>query len=320
MSITRVWIAGAGGRLGSALYHRFSGNTDYKLVTSDRDVPIEDAREAGRFADLNHPDVIINCAGLTDVRACEEKPEEAYKINAIGARNLAVAARRIDAKLIQISTDDVFDGDDDAALCEFDDAHPTTMYGKSKYAGEKLVRELTDKHVIVRSSWLYGVGSYDFVDRVLDNAKKDGKVVLPEDEISSPTSADALAGFIECLMHTREFGLYHASCDGSCSRAEWAREILRLNGMDNIPVISAAENTELRPRFTLLDNMMLRITRSVSDAGLEDRACGLFQHEKGRCAPSERSEREKENRSDNADLYCADCGRHSGYCAACRRV
>ena len=102
MSITRVWIAGAGGRLGSALYHRFSGNTDYKLVTSDRDVPIEDAREAGRFADLNHPDVIINCAGLTDVRACEEKPEEAYKINAIGARNLAVAARRIDAKLIQI--------------------------------------------------------------------------------------------------------------------------------------------------------------------------------------------------------------------------
>ena len=90
--------------------------------------------------------------------------------------------------------------------------------------------------------------------------KKDGKVVLPEDEISSPTSADALAGFIECLMHTREFGLYHASCAGSCSRAEWAREILRLNGMDSIPVISAAENTELRPRFTLLDNMMLRIT------------------------------------------------------------
>lgn len=319
MSITRVWIAGAGGRLGSALYHRFSGNTDYKLVTSDRDVPIEDAREAGRFADLNHPDVIINCAGLTDVRACEEKPEEAYKINAIGARNLAVAARRIDAKLIQISTDDVFGGDDDAALCEFDDAHPTTMYGKSKYAGEKLVRELTDKHVIVRSSWLYGVGSYDFVDRVLDNAKKDGKVVLPEDEISSPTSADALAGFIECLMHTREFGLYHASCDGSCSRAEWAREILRLNGMDHIPVISAAENTELRPRFTLLDNMMLRITGLYQMPDWKTALADYFSTKKGG-ATSERSEREKENRSDNADLYCADCGRHSGYCAACRRV
>ena len=239
---TRVWIAGASGRLGSALSHRFGGNTAYKLVTSDRDVAVEDVSVVGRFADINHPDVIINCAGLTDVQACEENPEEAYKINAIGARNLATAARRIDAKFIQISTDDVFGGDEDKAFCEFDDPHPTTMYGKSKYAGEKLVRELTDKHVIVRSSWLYGVGSYDFVDRVLDTAAKEGAV------------------FIDCLMHSREYGLFHASCDGSCSRAEYAREILRLAGKENVPVTSASENTALRPRFTLLDNMMLRIT------------------------------------------------------------
>ena len=257
---TRVWIAGASGRLGSALSHRFGGNTAYKLVTSDRDVAVEDVSVVGRFADINHPDVIINCAGLTDVQACEANPEEAYKINAIGARNLATAARRIDAKFIQISTDDVFGGDEGKAFCEFDDPHPTTMYGKSKYAGEKLVRELTDKHVIVRSSWLYGVGSYDFVDRVLDTAAKEGAVHLPGDEISSPTSAEALAGFIDCLMHSREYGLFHASCDGSCSRAEYAREILRLAGKENVPVTSASENTALRPRFTLLDNMMLRIT------------------------------------------------------------
>ena len=89
---TRVWIAGASGRLGSALSHRFGGNTAYKLVTSDRDVAVEDVSVVGRFADINHPDVIINCAGLTDVQACEENPEEAYKINAIGARNLATGA------------------------------------------------------------------------------------------------------------------------------------------------------------------------------------------------------------------------------------
>ena len=87
-----------------------------------------------------------------------------------------------------------------------------------------------------------------------------GAVHLPEDEISSPTSAEALAGFIDCLMHSREYGLFHASCDGSCSRAEYAREILRLAGKENVPVTSASENTALRPRFTLLDNMMLRIT------------------------------------------------------------
>ena len=257
---TRVWIAGAGGRLGSALCHRFDRNTECKLVTSDRDVPVEDGRKVGRFADLNHPDVIINCAGLTDVRRCEECPEEAYKINALGARNLAVAARRIDAKLIQISTDDVFDGTAGAALCEFDDAHPVTMYGKSKYAGEKLVRELTDKHVIVRSSWLYGAGTYDFVDQVLETAARGETVRLPGDEISSPTSADALAGFIEYLITAREFGLYHASCEGMCSRAEFAHEILRLSGYTDVAVESTAAGETLRPRFTLLDNMMMRIT------------------------------------------------------------
>ncbi len=258
--VTRIWIAGAGGRLGSALYQRFGCNTAYKLLTSDRDLPVENAVEVGHFADMSHPDVIINCAGLTDVRVCEENPEEAYKVNAIGARNLAVAARRIDAKFIQISTDDVFDGIASKALCEFDEVRPVTMYGKSKYAGEKLVRELTDKHVIVRSSWLYGDGTRDFINHVLDAAQQDGKVYVPEDEISTPTSADALADFIEKLIATRECGLYHASCEGSCSRAEFAREILRLSGMEHIPVTSAPQGTALRPRFTLLDNMMMRIT------------------------------------------------------------
>ena len=258
--VTRIWIAGAGGRLGSALYQRFGCNTAYKLLTSDRDLPVENAVEVGHFADMSHPDVIINCAGLTDVRVCEENPEEAYKVNAIGARNLAVAARRIDAKFIQISTDDVFDGIASKALCEFDEVRPVTMYGKSKYAGEKLVRELTDKHVIVRSSWLYGDGTRDFINHVLDAAQQDGKVYVPEDEISTPTSADALADFIEKLIATRECGLYHASCEGSCSRAEFAREILRLSGMEHIQVTSAPQGTALRPRFTLLDNMMMRIT------------------------------------------------------------
>ena len=134
------------------------------------------------------------------------------------------------------------------------------MYGKSKYAGEKLVRELTDKHVIVRSSWLYGAGADDFVDQVLQAAARGETVRLPEDEISSPTSADALAGFIEYLVGAREYGLYHASCEGACSRAEFAREILRLSGFADSVVEPAAADETLRPRFTLLDNMMMRIT------------------------------------------------------------
>lgn len=261
MSIpTRIWITGADGRLGSALCRRFANETDCKLLPSDRDVSVGESAAVNRFADLHHPDVIINCAGLTDLAACESEPEQAYKVNALGARNLAVAARRIDAKLIQISTDDVFDGTGTTALCEFDEPRPTAVYGKSKYAGEKLVRELTDKHVIVRSSWLYGAGTYDFVDQVLDCAAKGEPVRLPGDEISSPTSADALAGFIAYLIGAREYGLYHASCEGMCSRSEFAREILRLSGRADVPVESTEQGQSLRPKFTLLDNMMMRMT------------------------------------------------------------
>ena len=257
----KIIVTGCNGQLGRAVNQQYAGSTEYELVNTDvAELDITKVDKVLELAREVKPYAIINCAAYTNVDKCEVEQDLAYKINAIGARNLATAARRIDAKFIQISTDDVFGGDEDKAFCEFDDPHPTTMYGKSKYAGEKLVRELTDKHVIVRSSWLYGVGSYDFVDRVLDTATKEGAVHLPEDEISSPTSAEALAGFIDCLMHSREYGLFHASCDGSCSRAEYAREILRLAGKENVPVTSASENTALRPRFTLLDNMMLRIT------------------------------------------------------------
>ncbi|MCB6364818.1 dTDP-4-dehydrorhamnose reductase [Intestinibacillus massiliensis] len=258
----KIWIAGASGRLGSALYRRFD-RTEYDILTSDHDVPVGETNEVNRYADMNYPNVIINCSGLTDVRECERDPEHAYKVNALGARNLAIAARRIDAKLIQISTDDVFDGSASAPLNEFDAPHPITVYGKSKYAGEAFVRELTDKHVIVRSSWIYGSGTYDFVDDVLDRAARGETVSVPGDEISSPTSSDALAGFIHYLIQSKEFGLYHASCEGACSRSEFAREILRLGGYPDVPVestVASAGDTPLRPKFTLLDNMMMRMT------------------------------------------------------------
>lgn len=234
---------------------------EFDILASDHEVPVGDLTQVSRYADMNYPNVIINCAGLTDVHECERNPEHAYKVNALGARNLAIAARRIDAKLIQISTDDVFDGAASNALNEFDTPRPSTMYGKSKFAGEAFVRELTDKHVIVRSSWIYGIGTYDFVDEILERAAQGEAISIPGDEISSPTSAEALAGFIRCLITSKEFGLYHASCEGACSRSDFAREILRMSGYPQVAVQSTvAGEAALRPRFTLLDNMMMRMT------------------------------------------------------------
>lgn len=256
---TSIWITGAEGRLGQALCNEYENNTDFRLVTSDTDVPVDNLEEILRFANVARPEVIINCAGLTDDAKCEANPDEAYKVNALGARNVAIAARRIDAKLIHISTDDVFGGQGFHALNEFDAPTPTTIYGKSKFAGEKLVESLIDKHVIVRSSWNYGLATKDFVDMVIEHAKANEEILLPLDEFSTPTSANALACFVEKLVQSDEYGIFHASCEGGCSRADWAREILRTCGYADIPVHTQAKEPK-RPRFTLLDNMMMRIT------------------------------------------------------------
>lgn len=254
----RVWIAGANGTLGRVLVNRFNHTTDYKLLTSDIDVPIDDLAAVNRFADINHPDVIINCAALTDVKECEANPEEAYRVNAIGARNLAVAAKRISARLIYISSDDVFTGKNKTPLNEFDKPEPLSVYGKSKLAGEHFVETLTDKHVIVRSSWLYGHGHRNFVDRVLSCARSGETIVLPDDGYSSPTSSIALADFISYMIEAKSYGVYHASCEGYCTREDYVREIMSIAGITDYKL--TVEDEYMRPSFTPLDNMMLHIT------------------------------------------------------------
>lgn len=259
---TRVWIAGASGTLGKVLVKKFSRTTDYKLYTTDLEVPIDDLKSVNQFADHNHPDVIINCAALTDVKKCEESPEDAYRVNAIGARNMAVAAKRINARLIHISSDDVFTGVDTTPLNEFDEAKASTVYGKSKLAGERMVQTLTDKHVIVRSSWLYGHGNRNYVDQVINAARAGEEIVLTDGGYSSPTSGKALADFIAYMIEAKSYGLYHASCEGYCTREEYVREILSIAGITDYKL--KLEDECNRPSFTPLDNMMLHITKEFT--------------------------------------------------------
>ena len=155
----RIWITGANGQLGRALLRQMKQEeTLHNVLTTDMDVDITDMQQVSRYAGSTRPNVIINCAGMTDVAACEADMVGAYKVNALGARNVAAAARMVDAKIIQLSTDDVFSGERQDALTEFDAAVPNTVYGKSKLAGEMLVRELNPKHLVIRSSWMYGDG------------------------------------------------------------------------------------------------------------------------------------------------------------------
>lgn len=255
----RIWIAGANGKVGSALCRLLERGTEYELLCTDVDgVNVTDAEAVMLYADMNRPDFIINCAGITDPGICERNVELAYKVNALGARNLSVAANKVNAKMIQLSTDDVFDGRAREPYNEFDFPAPYSVYGKSKLAGENFVREMTTKHIIVRSSWVYGIGE-DYVNYVLGKAEASEVIFAPENEIAVPTSAKVLAQVVMELAVKQKYGIYHVVCKGSCSRFEFAREILHLAGMEG-KLCSVKKEEAMRPAFTVLDNLMMRIS------------------------------------------------------------
>ena len=216
--------------------------------------------EVTPFVHVNRPDVVINCAGLTDVPECENNVDEAYRVNAIGVSNVALAANEVNAKVIQISTDDVFDKESRIPYNEFDNVHPRTIYGKSKEAGEKILTQLLNRFVIIRSSWIYGIGR-DFVDEVLRNVGQGKTMEVPNNQYAAPTSAKELAKVIRYFIDNEEYGLYHVVCPGSCSRYEFARTILEYSGkageLDLYPVVI---EDSARPTYSVLDNMMLRLT------------------------------------------------------------
>ena len=152
MTKNAIWITGAEGRLGSTLVELLKKNTDNKVVGTDMDVDITDMDEVEQCIKVYRPNIVINCASISDADYCEQNKVQAFKVNALGARNLAAASRGVNAKIVQLSTDDVFSGKNTGHLTEFDLPDPQDVYGKSKYAGENYVKELNPKHLIVRSS------------------------------------------------------------------------------------------------------------------------------------------------------------------------
>lgn len=258
----KIWICGAKGQIGRAI-NEVIDKLEYKILDTDiDDLDITDTDEVLRFGEMNRPDVIINCAGLTDLQECEKDLAKAFKTNALGARNLSIVARKVEAKLVHISTDDVFDGKSQKPYTEFDETHPKTAYGKSKLAGERYVKEFTYKHFIIRSTWVYGLGN-NFINQLLEKVDQGENLSIVGDQFGSPTSAKELARFILHLIQTNEYGTYHATNKGVCSRFEFASEILRLTGkqVEMKPVVThMSDFSRERPAFSVLDNFIMTMT------------------------------------------------------------
>ena len=257
----KIWISGANGHVGSALVKMLDFEKNKYVATDKNEVDITNMEAVHSFCEINRPDIIINCSGLTDLQECEANPDLAYAVNAVGVRNIAQEAQEIGAKLIQISTDDVFGTTSRKVLFnEFDDIAPRSVYGKSKAAGEKFMRALMSRYVIIRSSWVYGLGK-DYVRLVLEAAEKGGKFIAPANQYSSPTSAKELAKVLMQFIDNEYYGTYHVVCKGCCSRYEYAQEILRLTGKeDKLELISCDDMLDTQPKYSVLDNMMIRIS------------------------------------------------------------
>lgn len=259
MQRNSIWITGGAGKIGTAITSRLKKNVNYRIISTDKDVDITDTEAVLNAMEIYRPHIIINCASISDARYCENHMVEAFKVNALGARNLAMASRQINAKMIQLSSDDVFSGEHAISKTEFDLPTPITVYGKSKFAGENFVKELNPKHLIIRSSWVYG-GSDDYISYVLDKAEKGEPFTAALDKISTPTSTEQVASFIEVMLDKKEYGIYHASCEGACTRHEYARTILYLTGHDlNLETGTYAEKDGVMVT-TLLENLMMKMT------------------------------------------------------------
>ncbi|WP_315067188.1 dTDP-4-dehydrorhamnose reductase [uncultured Clostridium sp.] len=209
------------------------------------------------------PDVVINCAAVTNVDSCENNRDFAFKVNSIGPRNLAIACEKNNAKLVQVSTDYVFSGGSDEPLTEYDLTVPYSVYGKTKLLGEQYVQQFCSKFFIVRTAWLYGYKGHNFVYTMMRLGKEKGIIKVVDDQIGNPTHANDLAYHILKLIETEEYGIYHCTGNGECTWHEFAKTIIELSGenCEVKPCTSEEYKTPAkRPEYSSLDNMMLRST------------------------------------------------------------
>lgn len=266
--LKKIIVTGCNGQLGRAINKIYQGSTEYECVNTDvGELDITKVDAVDRFVSDVKPYAIINCAAHTNVNGCETDVDNAYRINAVGPRNLSIAATRYHAKLMHISTDYVFDGHASEPYTEFDTPNPKAVYGKTKLAGENFVKEFAKEHFIIRTAWLYGDGK-NFVKTMLGLSENHDKVTVVGDQFGSPTSADELAKMIASLLPTDNFGLFHGTCEGITNWADFTREIYRLAGKSTVVETVTTEQYDKnvtgvvapRPAYSVLDNYMLRLT------------------------------------------------------------
>lgn len=256
----RLLVTGAKGQLGQELIR--IADDRYEIVGLSREaLDVTDLEQCKQAFDQYAPWAVIHAGAYTAVDQAESEADEAYKVNAVGTRNLAVAARQMHTKVCYVSTDYVFDGQGSRPYNEYDNTNPQSVYGKSKRAGELLLQLLCSSYFIVRTSWVYGKYGNNFVKTMLKLAQDRDSLKVVSDQVGSPTYTRDLALFLLNLIETEAYGIYHASNTGTCSWFEFAQAIFEERGISI--ALSPCTTDEFprpapRPAFSVLDHSAIR--------------------------------------------------------------
>jgi dTDP-4-dehydrorhamnose reductase len=250
----KIVITGAKGQLGNSLQQVFTQDQLFPIDLPDYNL-VSFKTTMDYITDIR-PDLVIHCAAKTQVDECELKPDEAYTSNVIATKNVVNACQAVDAALVYISTDYVFDGQGTRPYREYDVCNPQSVYGMTKWQGEEIVKTHLQRFFIVRTAWLFGDVGNNIVRTILKLSAEKKILRFVNDQVGCPTYAADLATVIGQLIHTDAYGIYHVTNEGSCSWFDFARQILDQAGKPEIRVepINSKEldRPASRPGYSIL--------------------------------------------------------------------
>ena len=256
----RILITGCNGQLGRELQKQLT--RDELILTDLHNLDITDWRAVkAAFTDAR-PQAVVHCAAYTAVDKAEVDADGAFKVNVVGSQNIAAACLETGARMVAVSTDYVFDGENEGVYREFAATNPQSVYGATKLQGEQIVKEILGRHYIVRTAWLYGDGN-NFVRTMLKLAETNNQLKVVNDQTGTPTSARELVKAIDQLIRTDAYGTYHCTCQGQATWYELTKQAFEIMGVKT--VVNPCTTNEFprpakRPRHSVLDNYMLRMT------------------------------------------------------------
>ncbi len=262
----KIAVIGAKGMLGREL-SRVLGTRHEILAWDINEIDITDRPRTLELLSAERPELIVNSAAFVDLKKCEANPDQAWRSNAVGAQNLALAAQQTGSALVYISTDYIFDGQSEVDYDEVAQPNPLNQYGRSKLAGERLSLQICPRTYAVRTAWLFGHAPNNYVERVLKAAEKEGGIRMPVDQIESPTYTGHLAEALLPLTATGAYGIYNVTSRGACTRAGFAQFVLQAAGRSEpVEIVESAtlKRFAKRPARVVLDCRLYQLVTGQS--------------------------------------------------------